>query len=365
MTKKVLVFVMSLFMVLTAAAPAFAAEKVSDDADVQAAYDAYIEMTDAMYVAGDYAAMNTALDDLDKASGDIDEDTAKSDEWEKLVGDKIGSEKFVNDAFNAAFIMQVFEKEMDGEAGLIEAYKAAPDIKKAYDLVDTYQILEEDKVLMDKMAEGIDALDPSRQAADTYKAAETAISAVSPDVIAVYEAYIYVSSAVSGPWTEDFDEAISEFEKVLDTFNEGLDDSEKADLAVLVGAKDWEEAFGMILDDWVNINIADEMIDIYDAYKADPNKETAKAFVEKYDSVYNDPEYVDEDLREFVAACVEDIEGVYAEALDLLDGDAADGTEAEIVDSPDTGDNMKILPFILIMVAAAAVAVAVLFRKRK
>jgi len=76
MTKKVLVFVMSLFMVLTAAAPAFAAEKVSDDADVQAAYDAYIEMTDAMYVAGDYAAMNTALDDLDKASGDIDEDTA-------------------------------------------------------------------------------------------------------------------------------------------------------------------------------------------------------------------------------------------------------------------------------------------------
>ncbi|MBQ3185360.1 MAG: hypothetical protein IJB54_05205, partial [Firmicutes bacterium] len=203
----------------------FAAETVSSDPDVQGAYDAYIAMEEAMYTTGDYAAMVAAFNTLDQKSTIIDDDDAKSEEWQKIVADKVGTDKFLNDAFNLAFAMVVFEKEIEGEKGLIEDYKSAPDVKKAYDLVDTYELLEEDKVLMDIMAEGIDVVDPSRQVVDTYKAAETAIAAVSPDVIAVYEAYILVDDAVTYADPDDFDEAISEFEKVLDTFNEGLDDN--------------------------------------------------------------------------------------------------------------------------------------------
>ena len=372
MRKKLLALITALCMMLAGAVPTFATETVSSDPDVQGAYDAYIAMEEAMYTTGDYAAMVAAFNTLDQKSTIIDDDDAKSEEWQKIVADKVGTDKFLNDAFNLAFAMVVFEKEIEGEKGLIEDYKTAPDIKKAYDLVDTYELLEEDNVLMDKMAESIDTVDPSRQVVDTYKAAETAIAAVSPDVIAVYEAYILVDDAVTYADPDDFDEAISEFEKVLDTFNEGLDDNEKADLAVLIGAKDWEEAFSMILGDWINLNIADEMVGLYDAYKADPNKETAKAFVEKYDSIYNDPSYVDEELQDLVSLCIEDIDAAYNEAKALLNGTGGSGSGEADPDpdnegngnSPDTGDNFNVLPFAAAVILAALGMGAAVVRRR-
>ncbi len=372
MRKKLLALITALCMVLAGAVPAFAAETVSSDPDVQGAYDAYIAMEEAMYTTGDYAAMVAAFNDLDQKSTIIEGNEAKSEEWQKIVADKVGLDKFVNDAFNLAFAMMVFEKEIEGEKGLIEDYKAAPDIKKAYDLVDTYELLEEDKVLMDKLAEGIDAADSSRQVAATYKAAEEALAAVSPDVIAVYEAYILVDDAVTYADPDDFDEAISEFKKVLDIFNEGLDDNEKADLAIFLGAKDWEEAYGIILGDWINLNVADEMVGLYEAFKAEPNEETAKAFVEKYDSIYNDPSYVDEELRELVSLSIEDIDGAYNEAKALLDGTGGSGPGEVDPDpdnggngkSPNTGDDFNALPFAAVMLLAALGMGAAVARRR-
>lgn len=388
MKKRLLVFITSLCMIFAYAVPAFAAaDKVSDDADVQAAYEAYVAMTDAMYTSGDYAAMVAAFNKLDQKSTVIENDDAKSEAWQTVVADKIGEDEFINDVVNLAFTMVVFEKEIEGEIGLIEDYKTAPELSKAYDLVDMYEALEENKVLMDQLAASIDAADPARKVAVTYEAAEKAVEdalvAVSPDVIAVYDAYVLVSNAVLWADPDDFDEAISEFTKVLDTFNNELDDDEKADLAELLGANDWKEAYDMILGDWKNLNIAAEMIDLYDAFAADPSVANAEAFVEKYDAIYNDPNYVDEDLRDLVSESFEyiieedaGVEDVYNNALAILaaseGGNAGgDGEAPEPEDnngksdskSPDTGDNMNVLPFAVIMALAAAGAVAAVRRR--
>lgn len=372
MKKRLLVFITSLCLIFASSVPAFAdVDKVSDDQDVQAAYEAYVAMTDAMYSSGDYAAMVKASDDLTQNTTILDENDAKSEEWQNIITDKVGIDKFLNDVFNLAFTMLVFEKEIEGEAGLIEAYKTAPDLNKAYELVDMYKILEEDNVLMDQLAASIDAADPSRQVCSTYALAEEQVENISPDVISVYEAYVLVNDAVSGPWPGEFDEAISEFEKVIDTFNDGLDDNEKADLAALIGASDWEEAYNMILGDWININVGSEMAKLYDAYDQNPTKANAKAFVDYYDSIYNDPNYEDEDLRDFINECFSDLESKYQEAKELLSGGSSEGENGTAVSepednngkSPDTGDDMNVLPFAVIMVLAAAGA-AVAVRRR-
>ncbi len=366
-------------------------EIVSDDPDVQTAYAAYTAIEEALYISGDYDAMIAGYNTLENITAKIDENEDKSEEWQDVITNKVGEEKFINDVFNMAFVMAVFEKEIEGETGLVEAYKLDPDIKKAYDLVDTYELLKEDKVLMDDMAEDIDGVDSTRKICSTYALAEEDVKNISPDVIAVYEAYVLVNDAISGPWPEDFDEAVSEFEKVLGVFNDELDAKEKADLAVLLDVKDWEEAYNTIINDWINLNVADEMVGLYEAFNADPNEETAKAFVEKYDAIYNDPEYVDEEMRKLVTACFdEDINGVYEEALALLEASEQKndgGTSAAIPEpednpkseaetktelkpapkndtSPDTGDNFNVLPFAAAMILAALGMGAAVVRRR-
>jgi len=392
MRKKLLVLITALCMVLAGTAAVFAdVEIVSDDPDVQTAYAAYTAIEEALYISGDYDAMIAGYNTLENITAKIDENEDKSEEWQDVITNKVGEEKFINDVFNMAFVMAVFEKEIEGETGLVEAYKLDPDIKKAYDLVDTYELLEEDKVLMDDMAADIDGVDSTREICITYALAEEDVKNISPDVIAVYEAYVLVNDAISGPWPEDFDEAVSEFEKVLGIFNDELDAKEKADLAVLLDVKDWEEAYNTIINDWINLNVADEMVGLYEAFNADPNEETAKAFVEKYDAIYNDPEYVDEEMRKLVTACFdEDINGVYEEALALLEASEQKndgGTSATIPEpednpkseaetktelkpapkndtSPDTSDNFNVLPFAAAMILAALGMGAAVVRRR-
>ena len=366
MKKKLLVFITVICMMFACGTSVFAAEKVSEDAYVQAAYEAYLAIGDALYTTGDYAALKAAYTELGNATTDIEKE-AKSAEWNQVIENNGGVEKYVNDVMNMAFTMMVFEESIEDEPGLMADYKAAPDLKKAYELVDTYEVMEADNVLMDKMADDLSV-------ADVYAQAEADVTAAGSDVIAVYEAYVLVNDAVT--YADDFDEAIAAFETVLDIFNEGLDDKEKADLAVLVGAKDWEETFSIILGDWVNLNVAAQTIDVGEAFVNDPNEETAKAFIEQYDAIFNDPDYADDDLRTLVKTSFDvngqSIDEVYEDAMKILDvyseGETIPEPEGESSktdgSNPDTGDDFNVLPFAAIMLLAAAGMGAAVIRRR-
>lgn len=80
-------------------------------------------------------------------------------------------------------------------------------------------------------------------------------------------------------------------------------------------AKDGEEALWLILGDWIHTNVILEMNNVMNAYLDKPTTETAKAFVEYYDAVFNDS---DEELKELVQDFFSGIDATYKEAKEYL-----------------------------------------------
>ena len=184
----------------------------------------------------------------------------------------------------------------------------------------------------------------------------------SQDVLDVYKAYEKVQDALSFGYDEDFVIACEEFEAVLDIYNDLSEDDMNA-LAALLSLENGEEAYNQILCDWINANIILELGEVYDAYVSEPNIDTAKALVEKYDEVFSATEmFLPEDFALFRNAvfCIDDY---YEEAKMLLadasDEGEADEEEADKDATPKTGDSSDMMMPLVVMVAAACVVVIV------
>jgi len=329
MRKKFLALITVLCMTLGCAVPVFG-ESVSTDADVQAAFDAYNAMDTALYaVPGDYDAMKAEFKKLEDASVIIDNDDAKSDEWQSIVADKIGVDEFMDTVFTVAFVMVVFEDEIEGSPGLLKNYIDYPALDTAYELVEIYTMMEEDGVDMDGMTKGIDADNGNTALQTAYAAADQKVAETNKDVFAVYEAYMMMYEALDGEWEEDYPEAIAEFEKVAylvdgDTTNGELSLNDAIDLAILMGETNAEDALKVVNDTYAKIKAANENP------SGGPGVPEGPAGGGDEGSV----------------------------------NDGAEGSKEKAPEgSPDTGDDMNVMPFIVVMALAAAGAVAAVRRR--
>ena len=197
----------------------------------------------------------------------------------------------------------------------------------------------------------------------------------------VYDAYVKVQEALeSMTIDEDFYAAVEEFYAATDAFNE-LSEEELEELAELMGVADGETAWMEIFVDWININLVTIMDEVYQAYLADPSEENAEFLVDMYDSIFNDPEYVDEELMALIQGFFPDIDEVYADAKATLEGNGdadvpADKPADEDADkndkeedkaddkAPATGDDAQML-FWLAMMAAGVVLSGMKCAKRE
>lgn len=331
---------------------------VSEYAEVQAAYEAFIAV-EAGLKNGDYDAMRTAYTELETASDKIDDaEEAVSADWERVVGEVIGEERYIDVVFDAAFIIMVNED-------LTKAFNENKNAGTAYVLIDLYESMKE------VMAESY-GVDLDTMLSEETKAAIAEAEAYYPseDVLAVYEAWEVVDDALFGPYPDEFDNAIKEFESVLDIYNE-MKESDLEQLAGLLGVDGAEAAFDKIMNDWVNLNVLNELVDRYDVYDKNPNKETAQSFVEYYESIFNDPEYDDPELKEMAAACFEfDIEAEYNEAKALLNSDAKDNgnnekdnNKKDNGNSPATGDDTPVPLLAGLMILSAIAAAGTVMRR--
>lgn len=325
MRKKIMSFIITVSMLFLFTMPALAAEStvapadvVTDDAAVQAAYDAYLEFTAAIENA-DLDALSNALVTFEAAAEVLSEE--QQEELTAL------DDAFYDNLFTAAFIV--------GIADIHDAYAADPNVKTAVDLVDTYEVYvasdEEFASLIHTMIPEIEA---------NYEQALTDMP--SDSVLTVYNAYIELAYGLSIGWGEDLDAGIAAFEAVTDVFNE-LTEEELDDLALLLEEEDGEAAWSVIFSDYVNANILNNVEDVYNAYAEDPTEETATAFVELYDGIFNDPSYDDPALRELVREMYMDIDDVYEDAKAFL-------SEAE---APNTGDFAAAMPLAALCASAA------------
>lgn len=305
----------------------------------------------AAYTAGDLEALKTATDAFEKANEDLEmeEQAFLSEMDEEFWGTLISA--------NVVMTANSFYKE----------FVDNPTAKTAYDFVAYYDMddLEEYKADIARFMPDIETV---------YAEAKAVMPA--EDVVSVYEAYLNVQSALSwGSVDEDFYAAVDGFEAVLDAYNEMSDDSEeatqaRADLAALMGMENGEDAWSQILSDWVNMNIILSVDEVYQAYVENPSAETAVAFTELYDSLFNDPAYADEERMELVRTFFYDIDDVYADAAALLAaGDEDSATDEEVTaeepaadtedqeGAPATGDDTQMMLWIgLLLVAGAGIA---------
>ena len=177
---------------------------------------------------------------------------------------------------------------------------------------------------------------------DVYEDALTYVP--SDNIYAVYNSFMDVRSALANNSTDDLRTAVDNFYDVVDIFN-NFDEDELNNLAVLMGEEDAEGVWTAVFCDWVNANIILETDDLYNDYLENPNKKTAKAFTEYYDTIFNDPDYVDEELKDLVRAFFESIDDDYNEALELLndnsDKPTGSGTDASTPEPTKKPDSTK------------------------
>lgn len=373
MKKRILGLVLVMILVLASAMPVFADTEgtiapaaeakatttVSEDAQVQAAYDAYCAMVDSMKVneygpTKDYYEQYMSITD-----GFNDKQQA---EWDSVVAKNIGVEEALSNLYDASMIVNT--------VALKEAYQKNPDnAKTAYEFVLAYEACVDAGIAIDKMDAGIESVYETAKETDLP----------SENAMAVYEAYVDVAKALDSEDPAELSAAIKSFEKVVETYN-NLTKNEFNDIAELLEIQsddpemsDGEYAAEIIFADWMDINILDSINKVYSEYLDNPNAENVAALVEVYDLVF--PENEDDEVisKELVYAFFPDLDDVYAEALTLLDENGEAGTTDKDKDTatenkegstPQTGDDFNMQLPLAAMILSAGVAALALKRKR-
>ena len=316
--------------------------------EVEDVYAAYLLLQDALD-SQDIDRLEAAVDGFELVVDTFNELTEEQFvELAELLGvapeDVFGM--ILSDWIDANVVVDTYE--------IYTNYLADPNVKTALDLSDQYGRLSEGEGYLDLVRGFIGGFDDAYADALKHMASQEALS--------VYHAYIGIHEALDSFTMSELQAAAESFEAVIDTFND-MTENQLAELAELLGVTP-EEAYSMVLSDWIDTNIILTTEELYQAYLADPNAETAAEFVAMYDAIYNDPAYEDEQLRMRLSWFIFDIEDVYADASSLLSEDAeSDGGKGGLAQ---TSDDLSAVSLAGLMTAClGGLAACVLALRRK
>ena len=340
-----LAIVMVLGMVPCISGTAAAADAV--DPAVQEVYDAYTAVHSAL-------AGNT-LSELQAAAEGFE---AVLGTYNGLSEEQMGElaallEVDAETAFSMIFADWISTNVILEADSLYQAYLEDSNAGNAQAFVEYYDSIFNDPDYQDEtMQELVRAF-----ISDIDEVYEDAVSNLpSGDVAEVYNAYVALQYALESCDVSELQAAAEGFEAALEAYN-NLSEEQMAELAALLGV-DAETAFSMIFGDWINTNVVLEADSLYQAYLEDSNSETAQAFVEYYDSIFNNPDYQDEALQELVRAFIFDIDEVYEEA-------AADIDDSSEAGNPDTGDHDHLVMWIAVMLMSTAATALLIVESKK
>ena len=363
MKKRLLGLLLVFALVLTSALPVFADyTKISDDADIQNAWERYVDLKAALE-GNDVEALKAAYAAGEEANGAL--------EWEDTEVLTAADEDFWEVTLTSQIVCNT--------EGFYSAFLADKNAKTALEFVEYYGMedLEAYRETVVRFIPDIDAVFAEAQA-----------MMPSEDILKVYDAYAGIQNALAfHSFDDDTRAAMEAMEAVLDIFNE-MTEEDLAVLAQLLELENGEAAWNAVFSDWIDINILAEVDNRYRAFYDNPSEETAASFVEYYEAVFpenTEEAMIDPDLgRDFFWG----IDDVYAEAQALLAGGGQDEgapestpeptpestpestpeltpeptpestpeptPEPESEKAPETGDANCLLPFAVVIAAGAA-----------
>ena len=336
--------------------------KISDDADIQNAWERYVDLKAALE-GNDVEALKAAYAAGEEANGAL--------EWEDTEVLTAADEDFWEVTLTSQIVCNT--------EGFYSAFLADKNAKTALEFVEYYGMedLEAYRETVVRFIPDIDAVFAEAQA-----------MMPSEDILKVYDAYAGIQNALAfHSFDDDTRAAMEAMEAVLDIFNE-MTEEDLAVLAQLLELENGEAAWNAVFSDWIDINILAEVDNRYRAFYDNPSEETAASFVEYYEAVFpenTEEAMIDPDLgRDFFWG----IDDVYAEAQALLAGGGQDEgapestpeptpestpestpeltpeptpestpeptPEPESEKAPETGDANCLLPFAVVIAAGAA-----------
>lgn len=161
---------------------------------------------------------------------------------------------------------------------------------------------------------------------------------LSENVQNVYDVYVKLLNLIDEKNIDALPEAITEFEDVfykVEDFTE-----EELDQISDVMGTDAMNAMFMLIDPYISANIVVVFNEYYSEYKNTPNTRTAYRYIEYYDSIFNEPEYKDEQVEAVIREFFPDADELYSDALaDIPVGQVIDFYDAyvQIVDAIEMG----------------------------
>lgn len=373
MKKRILVSLLVMILTFVPVISVYAdTNVVSSDATVQTAYEKYNAIVGAM-AANSYDLLESEYEELISIISDFTDE--QEEEWNCVVNEVIGLNTALSNLYNASHVVYTI--------GLMQMYQKSPNVRTAYKFVQAYEDCLSLEIAINNMHSGVEAVYTTAKSTDMP----------SEDVVALYNAYVEVVEALESGNPENLEDAIKEFQAVVDIYNE-IDAVEFEELACLLEIKsedeeltDGEYIAQIIFADWMNINILDTLNKQYSQYVNDPDAENAGGLIMAYEMCFPENEENEIISADLVYSFFPDIDDVYADAKVLLeksdnldpddyddsssnddsdsnlDSDKNESTDKDAVSFPSTGDNFnKQVPLIVILILSVG---AGLIAKRK
>ncbi len=193
----------------------------------------------------------------------------------------------------------------------------------------------------------------------------------------LYDAYMALKAALAGDDLDALRTATEKYYAVLSTYS-SLGEEYYDELAQMLGLPSGTDANHEFVKTEHMANVILQITKAYQAYLDKPNSETASAFSKYYNSIFNDPNSGDEELRVLVRKFIPDIDEVYAKALRENNNPTPEPTPTpkptptpeptpaptqtpELSNIPNTGDDSGVGLWIgLMMIALAGLAVCLI-----
>ena len=367
MKKKIVSLVLAVIMMFGTTFTAFAA-----DTKVQALYDKYVALETA-YEGTSIDALRTASLALEEPFNDAMEDFSDA-QWQEF-GTLCG--KDYEEALMEMLVTYIYANVIITIDDAENEYLATPNALNALNLCEAYEsIMLDDTGIDDSMIEDVEDVEEIRAdinrliptLTSSYNAAKNDLP--SSAVMKIYDTYYELSNAL---WGEIEDVKAVVGDELTNTINsiDTLSAQDKADLEAILdetAADIKAEMIDMENEAKAILLIADE----YLAFDEDPNRETAKAFIDKYNEIFKGsqtPKATKEAIEDFYY----DLDERLDEAKAILEGkNPYEGSEkGEWGDkfdnkiSPLTGDNSA-MPYIFgIMIMSLVSLAAVSFANKK
>ena len=230
---------------------------VTENKEVQSAYEAFIELQTAMN-ENELGDLKTALSKLENITDIFDD--SDEEEWEKIVNEKIGIGTFLDVIFDVGDILSTVD--------YYEAFCANKNVKTSLEFVEIYNNLTDDS--KQKIKVMISEIESVYQEANTYLP--------SNKVKIAYKQIIEINDALESGFEEEVQALKDDIQEMKDTVM-NMNSEEMHQLAMLLDVKNEPAAYDYAARCW---NYGETIINVGNAYKAycdSITKETAEAFI--------------------------------------------------------------------------------------